>query len=93
MQLAIRNDEELNKLLGGVVISQGGVVPHIAPELLYAFLLFFFSAWLTFLLGLMPQRRVPKNDLIAWHILSCTSLCYISHIVPLFIFTRLPQAQ
>ncbi|KAF9010096.1 histone-fold-containing protein [Cyathus striatus] len=32
--LAIRNDEELHKLLGNVVISQGGVVPHIAPELL-----------------------------------------------------------
>ncbi|KAG6918607.1 hypothetical protein DXG01_013018 [Tephrocybe rancida] len=34
LQLAIRNDEELNRLLGHVVISQGGVVPHIAPELL-----------------------------------------------------------
>ncbi|TFK73546.1 histone H2A [Pluteus cervinus] len=34
LQLAIRNDEELNKLLGNVVISQGGVVPHIAQELL-----------------------------------------------------------
>ncbi|KAI0282774.1 histone-fold-containing protein [Russula aff. rugulosa BPL654] len=34
LQLAIRNDEELNKLLGDVVISQGGVVPHINPELL-----------------------------------------------------------
>jgi len=34
LQLAIRNDEELNKLLGNVVISQGGVVPHINPELL-----------------------------------------------------------
>ncbi|RDB20843.1 Histone H2A [Hypsizygus marmoreus] len=34
LQLAIRNDEELNKLLGAVIISQGGVVPHIAPELL-----------------------------------------------------------
>ncbi|PFH48664.1 hypothetical protein AMATHDRAFT_64855 [Amanita thiersii Skay4041] len=34
LQLAIRNDEELSKLLGDVVISQGGVVPHIAPELL-----------------------------------------------------------
>jgi hypothetical protein len=42
LQLAIRNDEELNKLLGGVVISQGGVVPHIAPELLCVSLLFFF---------------------------------------------------
>ncbi|KAI5120089.1 hypothetical protein M0805_001245 [Coniferiporia weirii] len=34
LQLAIRNDEELNKLLGSVVISQGGVVPFINPELL-----------------------------------------------------------
>ncbi|EIM86746.1 histone-fold-containing protein [Stereum hirsutum FP-91666 SS1] len=34
LQLAIRNDEELNKLLGDVVISQGGVVPFINPELL-----------------------------------------------------------
>ncbi|RPD54905.1 histone-fold-containing protein [Lentinus tigrinus ALCF2SS1-7] len=34
LQLAIRNDEELNKLLGDVVISQGGVVPYINPELL-----------------------------------------------------------
>ncbi|KAF8483118.1 histone H2A [Gautieria morchelliformis] len=34
LQLAIRNDEELNKLLGHVVISQGGVVPFIQPELL-----------------------------------------------------------
>ena len=32
LQLAIRNDEELNKLLGHVVISQGGVVPFINPE-------------------------------------------------------------
>lgn len=29
-----RNDEELSKLLGDVVISQGGVVPHIDPALL-----------------------------------------------------------
>ncbi|KAG7448637.1 histone H2A [Guyanagaster necrorhizus] len=34
LQLAIRNDEELNKLLGDVVISQGGVVPHIESQLL-----------------------------------------------------------
>ncbi|CEH13364.1 histone h2a [Ceraceosorus bombacis] len=34
LQLAIRNDEELNKLLGGVTLSQGGVLPHIAAELL-----------------------------------------------------------
>jgi len=34
LQLAIRNDEELNKLLRHVLISQGGVVPFIQPELL-----------------------------------------------------------
>ncbi|KAK0543758.1 histone H2A [Tilletia horrida] len=36
LQLAIRNDEELNKLLGSVTISQGGVLPFIQSELLPA---------------------------------------------------------
>ncbi|KAG1823629.1 histone-fold-containing protein [Suillus subaureus] len=31
LQLAIRNDEELSKLLGDVIISEGGVVPYINP--------------------------------------------------------------
>ena len=34
LQLAIRNDEELNKLLSGVTIAQGGVLPHIQSILL-----------------------------------------------------------
>ena len=34
IQLAVRNDEELNKLLGGVTISQGGVLPNIHNVLL-----------------------------------------------------------
>ena len=34
VQLAIRNDEELNKLLCGVTISQGGVLPNIQAVLL-----------------------------------------------------------
>merc|ERR1712098_741530 len=34
LQLAIRNDEELNKLLAGVTISQGGVLPNIHTVLL-----------------------------------------------------------
>ena len=29
VQLAVRNDEELNKLLGGVTIASGGVLPNI----------------------------------------------------------------
>ena len=34
LQLAIRNDEELNKLLAGVTIAQGGVLPNIHSVLL-----------------------------------------------------------
>lgn len=34
IQLAVRNDEELNKLLSGVTISQGGVLPNIQAVLL-----------------------------------------------------------
>ncbi|GAA5861081.1 hypothetical protein JCM8547_008028 [Rhodosporidiobolus lusitaniae] len=34
LQLAIRNDEELDRLLGNVNISQGGVLPNIQAELL-----------------------------------------------------------
>ena len=32
--LAIRNDEELGKLLSGVTIANGGVLPNINPVLL-----------------------------------------------------------
>jgi len=34
IQLAVRNDEELNKLLFGVTIAQGGVLPNIHAVLL-----------------------------------------------------------
>ena len=34
LQLAIRNDEELNKLLAGITIAQGGVLPNIPSVLL-----------------------------------------------------------
>ena len=34
IQLAVRNDEELNRLLGHVTIAQGGVIPHIHASLL-----------------------------------------------------------
>jgi C-terminus of histone H2A/Core histone H2A/H2B/H3/H4 len=33
--LAVKNDEELNKLLGGVTIAAGGVLPNIHAVLLY----------------------------------------------------------
>eukprot|EP00636_Phaeomonas_parva_P018921 CAMPEP_0118887944 /NCGR_PEP_ID=MMETSP1163-20130328/25467_1 /TAXON_ID=124430 /ORGANISM="Phaeomonas parva, Strain CCMP2877" /LENGTH=133 /DNA_ID=CAMNT_0006826499 /DNA_START=62 /DNA_END=463 /DNA_ORIENTATION=+ len=34
IQLAVRNDEELNKLLGSVTIASGGVLPNIHNVLL-----------------------------------------------------------
>ena len=34
IQLAVRNDEELNKLLGDVTIASGGVLPNIHTVLL-----------------------------------------------------------
>ncbi|XP_034990357.1 histone H2A.J-like [Zootoca vivipara] len=34
LQLAIRNDQELNKLLAKVTIAQGGVLPNMQPMLL-----------------------------------------------------------
>lgn len=36
IQLAVRNDEELNKLLGGVTIASGGVLPNIHAVLMPA---------------------------------------------------------
>ncbi|KAL7851446.1 hypothetical protein AOLI_G00218020 [Acnodon oligacanthus] len=35
LHLTVRNDEELNKLLGGVTIAQGGVLPNIQAVLLH----------------------------------------------------------
>ncbi|MBN3322668.1 H2AX protein, partial [Atractosteus spatula] len=34
IQLAVRNDEELNRLLGEVTIAEGGVLPNIQAQLL-----------------------------------------------------------
>src|SRR6201747_3280279 len=34
IQLAVRNDEELNKLMAHTVIASGGVLPNISTELL-----------------------------------------------------------
>eukprot|EP01039_Chlorochromonas_danica_P002219 gene2219-2423_t len=34
IQLAVRNDDELNKLFGNVTIAQGGVIPHIHTVLI-----------------------------------------------------------
>lgn len=34
LQLAVRNDEEFNRLFAHVIMSEGGVLPHIESALL-----------------------------------------------------------
>jgi histone H2A len=34
IQLALRNDEELNKFLGNATIASGGVLPHVHAQLM-----------------------------------------------------------
>jgi histone H2A len=54
LQLAIRNDEELNKLLGHVTIAQGGVLPNIHQST--------FNLWHTMLLSLTNvSDLLPKK--------------------------------
>jgi len=53
LQLAIRNDEELNKLLGHVTIAQGGVLPNIHAS---TFIRFAASAFLTLFQTCSPRR-------------------------------------
>jgi histone H2A len=55
LQLAIRNDEELNKLLGHVTIAQGGVLPNIHQSTSSS-LLFSLYPILTFFSDLLPKK-------------------------------------
>ena len=58
LQLAIRNDEELNKLLGHVTIAQGGVLPNIHQSMLNQSKIT--TAVLTFI-DLLPKKTQPKG--------------------------------
>jgi len=58
LQLAIRNDEELNKLLGHVTIAQGGVLPNIHQSMSSAILLQSFAN--------MFSRLATKEDRQSW---------------------------
>jgi histone H2A len=59
LQLAIRNDEELNKLLGHVTIAQGGVLPNIhqSKSLVYAFPIL----KLTLVSDLLPKKTTKGS--------------------------------
>ena len=55
IQLAVRNDEELNKLFGGVTIAQGGVLPNIAPALVPK------GSKATTSASSAPEKKAPKS--------------------------------
>jgi len=60
LQLAIRNDEELNKLLGHVTIAQGGVLPNIHQSMFP--IAFAFVAHLLILSSdLLPKKTTGKG--------------------------------
>ncbi len=63
LQLAIRNDEELNKLLGHVTIAQGGVLPNIHQSKLASAVVAFVECILTSFLDLLPKKtgKAGKN--------------------------------
>ena len=59
LQLAIRNDEELNKLLGHVTIAQGGVLPNIHQStFLYPIALYHL---LTAVSDLLPKKTAKPG--------------------------------
>jgi len=56
LQLAIRNDEELNKLLGHVTIAQGGVLPNIHQSMFNLLCRLLFAFYLTSNPDLLPKK-------------------------------------
>lgn len=64
LQLAIRNDEELNKLLGHVTIAQGGVLPNIHQSKSHSKVSFCLACTNSYLQQTYSQRRhrrAPKQ--------------------------------
>ena len=60
LQLAIRNDEELNKLLGQVTIAQGGVLPNIHQSELSS------AAYPYHTDRIVSPRSPPQEDYQGW---------------------------
>ena len=60
LQLAIRNDEELNKLLGHVTIAQGGVLPNIHQSKFFINFFFFDFSYANVVIDLLP-KKTPKS--------------------------------
>jgi histone H2A len=61
LQLAIRNDEELNKLLGHVTIAQGGVLPNIHQSTFHLRILFQ-TVILTWIPDLLPKKTAKGKN-------------------------------
>ncbi|KAF7311675.1 Histone H2A [Mycena kentingensis (nom. inval.)] len=72
LQLAIRNDEELGKLLGSVVISQGGVVPHVGVHPCPPSSVLTLPSDRSFAPAIQHRKEAPKSNELA-------SSPYLSH--------------
>merc|ERR1711934_843033 len=75
LQLAIRNDEELNKLMSGVTIAQGGVLPNIQAVL---------PRKARALVVLVPRRRL--EDIYSQMYLYKIDINYSTHHVVFYDF-------
>lgn len=74
------DSDRLNKLLGSVIISQGGVVPHIAPELrMYLTFVFGSVVLSTFHLQCpLKLRKARRNRFCPDDLFSCCIILYLS---------------
>lgn len=77
LQLAIRNDEELNKLLGHVTIAQGGVLPNIHQSELSSICSFQAFSNLIY-------RPSPQEDYQGWKDCQPRALDFLSWVVGFF---------
>jgi hypothetical protein len=77
LQLAIRNDEELNKLLGHVTIAQGGVLPNIHQSTFPS--LCRFGSFANLFL-----RPSPQEDRQGWKDCQPRALDFLSWVVGFF---------
>jgi histone H2A len=85
LQLAIRNDEELNKLLGHVTIAQGGVLPNIHQSTFLSPLISI-KTRLTFQSRPPPQEDSQERQGSKPGALNCFLVLVFSFIVSVFRF-------
>ena len=86
----LKDLERLNKLLGDVVISQGGVVPHINPEVCFGAhaQLGIINSWLFSFFLAKPRRARRRVRKYRYSILNFCPLLYVLYylvVITLFL--------